>query len=337
MTEPTAAAELRARMPGADGLMGAAAPLRLVGDLPADFAEGCIADGPGQLWVLHHTFDVQGLGADRLMVAGQLVGQLMLGVSTSVSDVAMQIANSLLLAAVAVAALGLAGQGATHPSEVAETPLEVSWILDLLTVTGDDQVLDTDIDADSQPWRRDNFRDRFLDSHRDMEPARRINADGDQLWHDAGPSAPSNGELADKGQHQVAGVQGFHFPGMPMIEDEPAAGMANAVFATWILSTSCKEVLEGGVLVTKDLRDHAAVDLTQPSAPGFVIAFQLGEPAAQIDQSNRQPATKHLDQLRISIRLAANPKAVVPDEPARPKMPSQQALLPGAKAIGSKG
>ena len=122
-------------------------PGSLVLELAGQFTPRGVGNGLGQLVIFEHAAHIEALHADDIVVPDQLCGELMQVVLPAVGDVLMlpgQTEAGLLPVA---AALWFSGQPPLEGGELLLCLLQVLGVIVLLTIRGDDQILDAHIQA----------------------------------------------------------------------------------------------------------------------------------------------------------------------------------------------
>lgn len=146
---PTAAAQLAAGEEGPYLHQGLMLPGRLVLELAGQLTPRGVSNGLGQLVIFEHAAYIETLHADDIVVPDQLCGELMQVVLPAVGNVLMLAGQAETGLLPVTAALWLSGQPPLENSELLLCFLQVLGVIVLLTIRGDDQILDAHIKADS--------------------------------------------------------------------------------------------------------------------------------------------------------------------------------------------
>ena len=124
-------------------------PGSLVLELAGQFTPRGVGNGLGQLVIFEHAPYIETLHADDIVVPDHLCGELMQVVLPAVGDVLMLVGQAEAGLLPVTAALWLSGQPPLEGGELLLCFLQVLGVIVLLTIRGDDQILDAHIKADS--------------------------------------------------------------------------------------------------------------------------------------------------------------------------------------------
>jgi hypothetical protein len=251
--------------------IGSAVPCRLVFQFAEYFTEGRVCNVFGQVMVLNHPGYIQSFDKDRLVLADDLRGEFLNGVSSGIADFGVQFGYCKSGFPAIGASLDLAGQATLKPLQSLFAPDKGAGIFEFLALAGRGQCLNADINADFGfgPLER---LDVGFDKDADKIAPARIPADrqADELRVVGKGPAPYNVERL--------GLFGERDPSIS--KREGVCGIASRLssaprFEGRIVCSPLEEIRESYVKITERLLKHNGTDFGKKGF--FRFFFPLGE------------------------------------------------------------
>ena len=136
--------------------------LRLIGELPEEFSPCGVPDALRQLMIFHHVLGREALNADDVVLSHDLSRELLLAISSHVSDMLLKTGDPQASLLAVLASLLLSGKLTLKASELLLTPSEVLGVFVFLSIAGDNKIFNAEVQTDGSPGGLPEFlRDVF--------------------------------------------------------------------------------------------------------------------------------------------------------------------------------
>ena len=119
--------------------------LRLIGELPKEFTPCGIPDALCQLMIFHHVLGRETLHADDVILPHNLSRELLLVVPSHVSDMLLKAGDPQASLLTVLASLLLSGKLPLKASELLLTLSEVLGVFVFISIAGDNEIFDTEV------------------------------------------------------------------------------------------------------------------------------------------------------------------------------------------------
>ena len=136
----------RKELPDSDDYLCVA--LRLIGELPEEFTPCGVPDAHCQLMIFHHILGREAFHADDVILPHNLGRELLLVVPSHVSDMLLKTGNPQASLLTIPASLLLSGKQPLKASELLLTLGEVLGVCIFISIAGDNEIFDTEVQTD---------------------------------------------------------------------------------------------------------------------------------------------------------------------------------------------
>ena len=133
----------REELPDSDDYLSVA--FRLIGELPEEFSPSGIPDALRQFMIFHHILGGEAFHADDVVLPHDLSRELLLVVTSHVSDMLLKTGDPQASLLAVPASLLLSGKLPLKASELLLTLSEILGIFVFLSIAGDSKILDTEV------------------------------------------------------------------------------------------------------------------------------------------------------------------------------------------------
>ena len=133
----------REELPNSDDYLSVA--LRLIGELPEKFSPCGVSDALRQLMIFHHILGREALHADDVILPHNLSRELLLVVPSHVSNMLLKTGDPQASLLAVPASLLLSGKLPLKASELLLTLGEVLGVFVFISIAGDNEIFDTEV------------------------------------------------------------------------------------------------------------------------------------------------------------------------------------------------
>ena len=139
----------RKELPHSDDHLSVA--LRLIGELPEEFTPCGVTDTLCHLMIFHHVLGREALHADDIVLPHDLSRELLLVVPPHVSNMLLKTSDPQASLLAVPASLLLSGKLPLKASELLLTLSEILGIFVFLSIAGDNEIFDAEVQTDGSP------------------------------------------------------------------------------------------------------------------------------------------------------------------------------------------